>query len=71
MKRPPAPLRNVTHSKVGPRSQRITFPNGDVAIVCGPPLRVDTLECGHQVTGYNRAQRRRCRECAAQAELPL
>jgi hypothetical protein len=65
-----APLREVVRSRLGPRSQRIAFPDGTVAIVCGPPMRTDTLECGHQVVTYGaRALRRRCVECSEQGRL--
>ena len=65
----PPPLRKVVNSEQGPHSQRIQMPDGAVAILCGPPARVDTLECGHVVTHYGpRRESRRCTECrAAQA----
>lgn len=59
-----APLRAVVESRRGPRSQRIPFPDGSVAIVCGPAPYFDRLECGHEVVGYAKAKRRRCKECA-------
>lgn len=66
-----APSRAVVRSQLGPRSQRIVFPNGDVAIVCGPPLRTDTLECGHKVTHHGpHRSRRRCDQCAGPETLP-
>jgi len=67
-----APLRSVKHSRVGPRSQRLRMPDGGVAIVCGPPPRYDTLECGHEVVTWGgRASKRRCQECLdVQGELP-
>jgi hypothetical protein len=59
-----APLRAVVSTELGPRSQRFEMPDGSVAIVCGPPARTDTLECGHVVTTWGgRASRRRCAEC--------
>ncbi len=67
-----APLRLVTGTRLGPRSQRLTMANGDVAIVCGTPPRIDDLECGHQVVTYgNRASRRRCEQCLAQVQETL
>jgi hypothetical protein len=63
-KLPPAPLRHVKRSQLGPRSQRLTLPDGAVAIVCGPPLRTDTLECGHKIETYGGYRKmRRCEEC--------
>lgn len=68
MAKPKAPLRAVTATKVGPRSQRFIFPNGDTAIVCGPPPRIDTLECGHEVVTWGgRASNRRCQQCLLDA----
>lgn len=65
-----APLRDVVRSTLGPRSQRIQLPGGDVAIVCGPPMRTETLECGHHVVTYGpRALRRRCVECVEPGRL--
>jgi hypothetical protein len=64
MAKPKPPLRKVVRSSLGPRSQRLTMPDGSVAIVCGPPARTDTLECGHRVVTWgNRAQLRRCEQC--------
>lgn len=64
MPKPNLPLRAVVSTELGPRSQRFVMPDGSVAIVCGPPARADTLECGHVVTTWGgRAARRRCGEC--------
>ncbi len=64
MPRPQPPLRAVVSTELGPRSQRIWTGTG-YAIVCGPPARTDSLECGHVVTTWGgRAARRRCPECA-------
>lgn len=57
-----APLRRVVHSVVGPGCRSI--PGG---IICGPPERTETLECGHTVTAYGRkgSRARRCPQCLA------
>jgi hypothetical protein len=59
-------------TRLGPKmAQRIEFPNGDVAILCGPPPRVDALDCGHEVItfGGRPAKRRRCADCLAESKL--
>jgi hypothetical protein len=64
-----APLRAVVESRRGPSSQRIVFPNGDVAIVCGTAPYLDRLECGHDGVWYTKAARRRCPECPTEGQL--
>jgi hypothetical protein len=60
-----APLKRVVRSVVGPGCYAI--PGG---MVCGPPTRQDTLECGHVVTGFGRkgSRSRRCPQCLAVEE---
>lgn len=65
-----APLRAVVESRRGPRSERFRFPDGSVAIVCGPAPYLDRLECGHEVTAYSAAKRRRCKECETTPSEP-
>lgn len=60
-----APLRRVIARRRGDTCERITFPNGDVAIVCGPRPYFDRLECGHEGTYYAPAAQRRCKTCLA------
>ena len=59
-----APLRAVVESRRGSGCQQLKFPDGSVAVICGPAPYLDRLECGHEVVAYSRAQRRRCTECA-------
>jgi len=60
-----APLRAVVRSQVGPRSTEVKLIDGRRYVLCGPPPRIDTLSCGHDVLIFGPARkRRRCKDCA-------
>jgi len=61
-----APLVEVVEHRRERRSVRFDLGGGNHGWVCGMPVSVDRLACGHtvEVGGGGRAKRRRCPECA-------
>lgn len=58
-----AAMRKVVKSERKPGRYHVTFSNGTSAFIDGPDRFIDTLECGHTVERYTRAERRKCEQC--------